>query len=100
MSEDRSKPQTTLALSTKVEEDFVAPLTSLRGSLEILRDIPDLSEEERRRFLETALRGCNAKFERRFRWIERDYAARDENPAEAPLDELEEAWQRAKRAES
>ncbi len=49
---------------------------------------------------ETALRGCNAKFERRFRWIERDYAARDENPAEAPLDELEEAWQRAKRAES
>ena len=48
---------------------------------------------------ETALRGCNAKFERRFRWIERDYAARDENPAEAPLDELEAAWQEAKRAE-
>ena len=48
---------------------------------------------------ETALRGCNAKFERRLRWIERDYAARDENPAEAPLDELEAAWQQAKRAE-
>ena len=46
---------------------------------------------------ETALRGCNAKFERRFRWIERDYAARDENPAEAPLAELEEAWEAAKR---
>ena len=48
---------------------------------------------------ETALRGCNAKFERRFRWIERDYAAREEDPAKAPLDELEAAWERAKRAE-
>ncbi len=58
MAEDRPAPPETLALSTKVEEDFVAPLTSLRGALEILRDFSDLSEEERARFLDTALRGC------------------------------------------
>lgn len=48
----------TLALSTKLEEDFVSPLTSLRGALEILRDVPDLSAEQRERFLRTALNGC------------------------------------------
>lgn len=60
MSKDpprKSAPET-LALSTKVEEDFVAPLTSLRGALEILRDVPDLSEDDRDRFLKTALLGC------------------------------------------
>ena len=46
---------------------------------------------------EHALRGCNAKFERRFRRIERDYAERGENPAEASLEALEDAWQAAKR---
>ncbi len=58
MSKDRPDTPSTLALNTKVEEDFVAPLTSLRGALEILRDFPDLSVDERARFLETALRGC------------------------------------------
>ncbi len=58
MSEDQSRPHSTSTLSTKVEEDFVSPLTSLRGALELLRDTPDLSESERRRFLETALRSC------------------------------------------
>jgi len=58
MSKDRPDPPPTLALSTKVEEDFVSPLTSLRGVLEILRDFQDLSDDERERFLETALRGC------------------------------------------
>lgn len=58
MGEDQSNPYPTLALNTKVEEDFVAPLTALRGSLEILRDFPELAEDERLRFVETALRGC------------------------------------------
>ncbi|MGI9419961.1 MAG: hypothetical protein ACR2RA_19220 [Geminicoccaceae bacterium] len=58
MPKDRPSPPSTLALSTKVEEDFVSPLTSLRGALEILRDVPDLSEDERERFLKTALIGC------------------------------------------
>ena len=58
MNEDRSSADTTLALSTKVEEDFISPLTSIRGSLEILRDFPNLALAERQRFVETALRGC------------------------------------------
>ncbi|MEM7506153.1 MAG: hypothetical protein AAF415_05360 [Pseudomonadota bacterium] len=58
MSEDESRPYATLALSTKVEEDFVSPLTAVRGALEILRDFPDLEERERQRFIETALREC------------------------------------------
>ena len=45
---------------------------------------------------EAALRSCNAKFERRFKWLERDFAARGEDPAEASLDDLEAAWQAAK----
>lgn len=49
---------TTLALSTKVEELFVSPLTAIRGALEILRDFPDLDAEESRKFVETALREC------------------------------------------
>ncbi len=48
----------TLALDTKVEKEFVAPLTALRANLEILRDFPDLDEEERRKFLETAILAC------------------------------------------
>ncbi len=58
MSDDRSSPYTTLALNTKVEEDFIAPLTAVRGALEILRDTPDLDVAEQQRFLDTALRGC------------------------------------------
>ena len=58
MSEDDTPPHPTLALSTKVEEDFIAPLTAVRGSLEILRDFSDLGADERLRFIETALGGC------------------------------------------
>ncbi len=58
MSADKSNIYPTLALETKVEEDFVAPLTAVRGSLEILRDFAELSDEERQRFLDAALRGC------------------------------------------
>ena len=58
MPEDDAPPHPTLALSTKVEEDFVAPLTAVRGSLEILRDFSDLGADERLRFIETALGGC------------------------------------------
>ncbi len=59
MPQDRSIPHSTLALSTKVEEDFVAPLTAVRGSLEILRDFPELTDDERKKFIGTALRSCS-----------------------------------------
>lgn len=59
MPKERLNPHPTLALNTKVEEDFVSPLTAVRGALEILRDFPELTGEERGRFLATALRGCS-----------------------------------------
>ncbi|WP_416896362.1 MAG: hypothetical protein ACMVY4_12535 [Minwuia sp.] len=55
MPTDAEQP---LALSTKLEEDFITPLTALRGVLEIFRDFDDLTEEERRRFAESALEDC------------------------------------------
>ncbi len=58
MAQERSDHVLTLALSTKLEEDFVSPLTAARGALEILRDYPDLEDQERQHFIATALRGC------------------------------------------
>lgn len=58
MPKDRIQPPDTVGLNTKLEEDFVAPLTAVRGVLEILRDHPDLSEDQRRPFLDRAIREC------------------------------------------
>ncbi len=41
-----------------LEDDFVTPLTTIRGLLEILRDCPDLPQAERRRFIDMALTDC------------------------------------------
>jgi nucleoside triphosphate diphosphatase len=46
---------------------------------------------------ETALRGANAKFVRRFTFIERALATQDRSPADASLKEMDEIWQQAKR---
>ena len=48
---------------------------------------------------EKALRGANAKFERRFRSIESALAAEGRTPAEATLDEMEALWGKAKASE-
>lgn len=48
---------------------------------------------------ESALRAANAKFVRRFRYIERELAARGQAPETATLDEMEALWQEAKRGE-
>lgn len=45
---------------------------------------------------ETALRRCNAKFERRFRRIEQLLAEAGRSPDQATLDEMEALWQQAK----
>lgn len=58
MAEDRADPHATLTLQTKLEEEFVSPLTAVRGALEILRDFPDLSSADQRRFIDTALQEC------------------------------------------
>jgi MazG family protein len=48
---------------------------------------------------EAALRGANAKFMRRFKAIETALEAQGRTPHEASLEEMEELWQAAKRAE-
>jgi tetrapyrrole methylase family protein/MazG family protein/ATP diphosphatase len=48
---------------------------------------------------EQALRGANAKFERRFRHIERRLAKNGRSPEAASLDEMEALWVEAKGAE-
>ena len=48
---------------------------------------------------ETALRGCNEKFERRFRSIEQALAAQGRSPRDASLEEMEALWVEAKRKE-
>jgi len=58
MTPSPSNPPDTTTLSTKLEEDFVSPLTAVRGSLEILRDFPDLEPRQRQRFVESALQEC------------------------------------------
>ncbi|MBF9042051.1 nucleoside triphosphate pyrophosphohydrolase [Rhodobacterales bacterium HKCCE4037] len=47
---------------------------------------------------ETALRGANAKFVRRFRYIEQELAGRSKGPAESSLEEMDALWDAAKRA--
>ncbi len=48
---------------------------------------------------EGALRGANAKFERRFGYIEERLAADGRAPGDASLEEMEELWNEAKRLE-
>lgn len=48
---------------------------------------------------EAALRGTNAKFDRRFRHVEAALAAQGRGPAEASLQEMEALWVDAKRGE-
>jgi signal transduction histidine kinase len=51
----------------ELEHELKTPLTSIRSLLEIMRDHPDLSEEQRRRFLE----GVLSENERLARTVER-----------------------------
>ncbi len=58
MSQEAPTTNLSLALNTTLEREFVSPLTSIRGALEIMRDFPDLSNAERSRFLGNALQDC------------------------------------------
>lgn len=49
---------------------------------------------------EGALRKANAKFEKRFRYIEKSLAANGRSPEDATLEEMEALWRRAKTAEA
>jgi hypothetical protein len=58
MSKDNPDSPQILGLNTKVEEDFVMPLTAIKGALELLRDFPDLESDKRQRFVASALHEC------------------------------------------
>ena len=47
-----------------------------------------------------ALRRANAKFERRFAYIERELERRERRLSEATLDEMDELWNEAKAKEN
>jgi ATP diphosphatase len=47
---------------------------------------------------EACLAGANAKFSRRFRWLEAALAAQGRTPAESSLDEMDQLWNDAKKA--
>jgi ATP diphosphatase len=47
---------------------------------------------------ETAVRGANAKFERRFHWIEQQLTRRGKTVKETPLDDLDYLWEQSKEA--
>ena len=48
---------------------------------------------------EEALRGCNAKFERRFAYIEKQLKAINKTPEESNLEEMDKLWNEAKSIE-
>lgn len=63
---------------------------------DLLFVVVNLARKSGRR-AEEALRAANAKFERRFRYIEEACAAKGEKPEDKPLEELEELWVEAKK---
>ena len=58
MSPNDKANVSSVAVSTTLEDDFVSPLTAVRGSLEVRRDTPDLAGADRDRFIDIALRAC------------------------------------------
>jgi uncharacterized protein YabN with tetrapyrrole methylase and pyrophosphatase domain len=49
---------------------------------------------------EQALRGTNAKFRRRFGYVEEKLAERGASPADSNIEEMESLWQQAKSREN
>ena len=47
-----------ISLSTTLEEDFISPVTAMRGALELLDDNPDMDTADRQRFVARALSEC------------------------------------------
>lgn len=71
----------TLALNTTLENDFVSPLTSLQGAIELLRDFPGMSQEERAPFFSMALEDCARLARGIDRLAETVYAAAEQSEA-------------------
>lgn len=80
--------QETGADAAKIEEEFGDLLFAVANLARHLKIDP-----------EAALRGANAKFVRRFAFIEKQLATRGTSTADATLDEMETLWQDAKTLE-
>lgn len=74
-----------------VEDDFVSPLTMIRGVLEMVRDSADLPEGVARRFVDLALDDCDRLGESINRLIESNPGAVKRRAAEAAGESLSQA---------
>jgi ATP diphosphatase len=87
------------------ETDEIAEAVKTGSQAEIAGEIGDLLfavvnlARHHRVDPETALRGTNAKFERRFAAIEQALAAKGKSPRDSTLAEMDALWDDAKRAE-
>ena len=92
-------------LGEKLSEEFreVAAASDVGDPRQIEDEVGDLlfTAVNAARYLkvdpETALKRANARFRKRFGYIEKGLAARGRGFEDASLDEMEELWQRAKR---
>lgn len=91
MTQEAPHADLTLALNTTLEREFVSPLTSIRGALEILRDFPDLPGEQRERFLANALEDCTRLELGVEQLASTVYSAGDRHQMELPQIEQDEA---------
>ena len=54
-SRDRNEPAPAAMTDEQIEHELKTPLASMRSLSEIIRDHPDLDDDQRRRFLEAIL---------------------------------------------
>lgn len=88
-AEDTSDPTAKTARKARLADEFGDTLFALANLARHLDIDP-----------EAAVRGTNAKFERRFRWVEQRLAESGIDPADAALETMERHWQEAKSSES
>ena len=88
-AEDTSDPAAETARKARLADEFGDTLFALANLARHLDIDP-----------EAAVRGTNAKFERRFRWVEQRLAESGIDPADAALETMERHWQEAKSSES
>jgi len=93
-----------LAKVREEADEIEAALDAKAGEAEIAAEIGDLlfavANVARHAGVdaEGVLRGANAKFERRFHFIEKKLAEQESAPARSTLDEMDGLWNEAKRA--
>jgi nucleoside triphosphate diphosphatase len=96
--------RTVLAKVREEADEIEAALDAKAGAAEINAEIGDLLfavanvARHARTDAEGALRGANAKFEKRFQFIEDRLAQQGTSPSQSTLDAMDELWDEAKRS--